>query len=73
MVTIILKANFILGALTPGTMEKKEFEMLRDLMILLLIKSGVSYEAIASVTGTNVKTVQNRFPLKSITRKRENV
>jgi len=54
-------------------MERKEFEMLRDLLILLLLKSGVSYESIAYVTDSNVKTIQNRFPLKSITRKRENV
>ena len=53
-------------------MEKKEFETLRDLMILLLLKSGVSYEVIASVTDSNVKTLQNKFPLKNITRKREN-
>jgi DNA-binding NarL/FixJ family response regulator len=54
-------------------MEKEEFETVRDLLILLLLKSGVSYEAIAEVTGSNVKTIQNRFPIGSITRKRENV
>lgn len=46
---------------------------MRDLLILSLIKSGVSYEAIAAVTDMNTKTLQNKFPLKTIARKRENV
>lgn len=54
-------------------MEKQEFETLRDLLVLLLLKSGVSYEAIANVTGSNVKTIQNKFPISGIARKRENV
>ncbi|MDV3278689.1 MAG: hypothetical protein LYZ69_09555 [Nitrososphaerales archaeon] len=54
-------------------MEQEQYETLRDLLILLLIKSGVSHEAIANVTGLNVKTIQNRFPLKGMTRRRENV
>lgn len=54
-------------------MNDDEFATLRDLMILLLLKSGVSYEAIAKVTQSNVKTLQNTFPLKTINRKRENV
>jgi len=53
-------------------MEKKEFETLRDLLTLLLLRSGVSYEAIAEVVDSNAKTLQNRFPISKVTRKREN-
>jgi DNA-binding NarL/FixJ family response regulator len=53
-------------------LEKQEFETLRDLIILLLVKSGVSYEAIAEVTDSSAKTIQNRFPLAKVVRKREN-
>jgi len=54
-------------------MDKKEFETIRDLLTLLLIKSGVSYEAIGEVTGSSTKTIQNKFPIGKVARKRENV
>jgi len=54
-------------------MQEEEFNTLKDMMTLLLLKSGVSYEAIAEATGSNVKTLQNRFPMSKINRKRENV
>lgn len=54
-------------------MDKAEFETIRDLLILLLVKSGVSYEAIAEATGSSSKTIQNKFPVSKVARKRENV
>jgi hypothetical protein len=53
-------------------MEKQDDTVVRDLLILLALKAGVSYEAIAEVTHSNPKTVANRFPMSKITRKREN-
>jgi len=52
-------------------MEKEELETLRDLLVLLLLKSGVSYEAIAEVIKTNPKTLKNKFPLGKLVRKEE--
>lgn len=53
-------------------LEKEDSAVLRDLLILLLLKSGVSYEAIGEVIHSNPKTIANRFPLSKIVRKREN-
>jgi hypothetical protein len=53
-------------------MEKQNNEIIRDLLILIALKSGVSYEAIAEVTHSSPKTVANRFPIKKVIRKREN-
>ena len=52
-------------------MEKEQFETLRDLMVLLLLKSGVSYDAIADIIGGTPKTLKNRFPIGKIMRKEE--
>jgi len=52
-------------------MEKNEFITIRDLLVLLLLKSGVSYEAIAKVTGENPKTLRNNFPLSKLVRREE--
>jgi hypothetical protein len=52
-------------------MEKDEFETLRNLLVLLLLKSGVSYEAIADSTGDSPKTLRNKFPLGKIVRREE--
>lgn len=52
-------------------MEKEQFETLRDLLTLLLLKSGVSYESIADATGDSPKTLRNRFPLSNLVRKGE--
>jgi DNA-binding CsgD family transcriptional regulator len=52
--------------------EKPELmETLRDLLVLLLLKSGVSYESIADVTGLSAKTLRNRFPIGKIIRGEE--
>ena len=55
----------------PNNVEKEEFETIRDLLVLLLLKSGVSYESIADVTGDNPKTLRNRFPITKLVRKGE--
>jgi hypothetical protein len=52
-------------------MEQAQFETLQDLLVLLLLKSGVSYEAIADVVGGTPKTLKNRFPIGKIVRKEE--
>jgi hypothetical protein len=52
--------------------EKKEFETIRDLLILLNLKSGVSYESLAEVTELNTKYLQNKFPMSRVSRKKEN-
>jgi len=52
-------------------MDKEQFETLRDLVILMLLKSGVSHEAIAEVVGGNSKTLRNRFPIGKLVRKEE--
>jgi len=52
--------------------EDDNIKELRDLLILLLLKSGISYEVIADVIRTNEKTLRNRFPLNKIIRKAEN-
>ena len=49
-------------------MAKDELETIRDLLILLLLKSNVSYEVISEVTGTKTKTLKNRFPIGKIIR-----
>jgi DNA-binding NarL/FixJ family response regulator len=52
-------------------MEKEQFETVRDLLVLLLLKSGISHEAIAEVIGTNPKTLKNRFPMGKLVRREE--
>ena len=52
-------------------MDKEQFETVRDLLVLLLLKSGVSHEAIAEVIQTNPKTLRNRFPMGKLVRKEE--
>lgn len=52
-------------------MDEKQLEGIQDLLVLLLLKSGVSYEAIAEVRGVNAKTLRNRFPIGKIVRKDE--
>ncbi|MDE1765074.1 MAG: hypothetical protein KGI27_02245 [Thaumarchaeota archaeon] len=49
-------------------MEKEELESIKDLLILLLLRSNVSYEAISDVTGIKTKTLKNRFPMSKIVR-----
>ena len=49
-------------------MEKKQFETIRDLLIILLIKSGVKYEAIAEATDLDLKYLKNAYPLTKISR-----
>ncbi|MGD0477740.1 MAG: hypothetical protein ABSB29_06200 [Nitrososphaerales archaeon] len=53
-------------------MEQREFDALKNLMMLSLLRAGVSYEAIADATDSNVKTIRNRFPMSRVVRKREN-
>ncbi len=48
-----------------------QLEILNDLLVLLLLKSGVSYEAIAEVTRSNPKTLRNRFSISKLVRKEE--
>ena len=72
--TIIITTKTLYSAeISDAFMEEDQFRIIQDLLILLLIKSGVSYEAIAEVTHVNVKTIQNRFPIGTVMRKRENV
>ncbi|MHB8566455.1 MAG: hypothetical protein ACYC7D_10005 [Nitrososphaerales archaeon] len=52
-------------------MEKDQFETLRDLTILLLLKNGVSYDSIANVTGISSKTLRNRFPIGKVMRRED--
>jgi len=49
-------------------MDKDQFEMIRDLMIILLIKNGVKYEAIAEATDLDLKYLKNKYPLSKISR-----
>ena len=50
-------------------MEKEQFETIRDLLIILLVKSGVKHEAIAEATTLDVKYLKNKYPLSKITKK----
>lgn len=47
-------------------MVEEELESIKGLLILLLLKSNVRYEAISEVTGIKVKTLQNKFPMSKI-------
>jgi hypothetical protein len=47
-------------------MGKEELESIKELLILLLLRSNVKYEAISEVTGIKVKTLKNRFPMSKI-------
>jgi hypothetical protein len=51
--------------------ESQVLESIRDLLVLLLLKSGASYEAVADVLGSNPKTLRNRFPIGRIVRREE--
>ena len=47
-------------------MEDEKLESIKELLILLLLRSNVSYEAISEATGIKVKTLKNRFPMSKI-------
>lgn len=47
-------------------MESKDLESIKELLVLLLLRSNVSYEAISEATGINVKTLKNRFPMSKV-------
>ena len=42
-------------------------EAIKNLLILLLLKEGVSPKAIELATGTPEKTIRNKFPMKLVT------
>ena len=44
----------------------KELEIIKKLLIVSLLKSGVSPEIVSKVTGVASKTIQNQFPVKLI-------
>jgi hypothetical protein len=51
--------------------DKKQYETIRDLLIVLLLKSGVKHEAIAEVTDLDLKYLKNKYPLSKIVRSKE--
>jgi hypothetical protein len=46
--------------------QEKELELIKELLIISLIKQDVSYEAISKATGVKSKTLKNRYPLKMV-------
>ncbi len=49
-------------------MDEEKFETIRDLLIILLLKSGVKHEAVAEATHLDLKYLKNKFPLSKISR-----
>jgi len=47
-------------------MEKKDLELIENLLILLLLRQGADYELVSSVTDIKVKTLYKRFPKKLV-------
>lgn len=41
-------------------------EAIKNLLIILLLKQGVTPKAIELATGINEKTIRNRFPMKLV-------
>jgi len=45
-------------------MEKKDLELIENLLILLLLRQGADYQLVSKIANIKLKTLYDRFPKK---------